>query len=118
MGEVVQFPDKSEKPAGIPENAVGVGGTVPPAEEPKYEFFKITLTGLLRDKDAQPVRQEFHDQRIQGTSDAISLAQSWFKVRQLGGMVFDDNPTKATFYPLDSFEKITIEMSPVIGVTL
>lgn len=125
MGEVVQFPDSEAglalKAMSIPENAVGVGGTVQPATAPppvQHEFFKVTLTGLLRDKDLQPVSQEFHDQRPQGTVDAISLAQMWFKVRQLGGMVFDDSPTKATFYPLDSFEKITIELSPVIGVTL
>ena len=121
MGEVVQFPDKSEKPAGIPENAVGVGGTVPPAEpQPpiQQETVKILVTGRLQDKDAQPVENHMELTRAQGAPNGESIAYVWARIRALGGLVFDDSANKATFFPLESLERITIEVSAPVGVTL
>lgn len=121
MGEVVQFPAKSEKPAGIPENAVGMGGTVPPAEpQPSVptETVKVIVTGRLLNLEAQPVENNMELSRGQGAQNGESIAYVWSRIRALGGLIVDDTPSKATFFPIDSFEKITIEVSAPVGNSL
>jgi hypothetical protein len=121
MGEVVHFPDKSEKPAGIPENAVGVGGTVQPAQASPpvpTETVRVIVTGRLRNLDAQPVENNMELSRGQGAQNGESIAYVWSRIRALGGLIVDDTPSKATFFPIDSFEKITIEVSAPVGNSL
>jgi len=130
MGEVVQFPDSSKeaqvapenfKPLEIPANAVGVGGTVQPAIAPPpvpTEIVKILVTGRLSNLDAQPVENHMELSRAQGAQNGETIAYIWSRIRALGGLVFDDAPNKATFFPVESLEKITIEVSAPVGNSL
>lgn len=81
------------------------------------ESVKITVSGFRGDE--QPIEQVMHLDQQQGTLSGQSIAYVWGRIKALGGIVVDgDGGNKATFYPIEAFEKINIEVSPVIGVTL
>ena len=131
MGEVVQFPDKSEKPveqipAGIPENAVGVGGTVPPAQpQPplQLKFVPVHLIGVFKSgvsAEAKSVMQELIlkvPEALEGY-EAEAALQTSHALRQVGGLVVKNSQESYSFYPVDLFERFAIEFQPVSGTTL
>lgn len=117
---VIPFPNKAagDGTSAIPENAVGVGGTVPPPEPVKLETVKVTVAGILNKVDSQPVENNMEVTRVQGDSDGQVIAYVWKSIRELGGLIFNDAANRVTFFPLEAFEKITVDVSPVVGVTL
>lgn len=88
------------------------------AEQPKApatERVKITVIGI---RPSGNITQDLELDRPQGQPSSVSIAYVWERVRALGGLVSSEDENKAEFYPLESFERITIEVGVVSGVSL
>ena len=133
MGEVVQFADKSSDAAvaetysePIPENAVGVGGTVPPAEPQPPVQLKIVpvhLIGVFKpgvSSDAQSVTQELIlrvPEQLVGYEGEAAL-QTADALQRQGGLLVKNSQESYSFYLKDLFQRFAIEFQVVAGVTL
>lgn len=88
------------------------------AEQPKVpavERVRITVIGV---RPSGNITQDLELDRPQGQPSAVSIAYVWERVRTLGGLVSDEGENKAGFYPLESFERVTIEVGVPVGVKL
>lgn len=86
-----------------------------PTPAPVNEVVKITITGF---RASGNVEQVLELGRPQGSKSDESISYVWQRVRGIGGIVLSDNADSATFYALETFEKVTIEVSPAVGVSL
>ncbi len=84
---------------------------------PVVERVPITITGV---RASGNLEQKLEFNQLQNTPAAETIAQVWHRLGALNAMVFDQigNANIAEFYPLGSFEKVTVEVGPAIGVTL
>jgi len=92
-----------------------ISGQVQPSQ-PKSETVKLTITAYR--KDAEPVVQDLELDQPVGTPAAHAIAHAWKRISAVGALATDEGTNKAHLFPLGSFDKITIEASPVIGVHL
>lgn len=84
---------------------------------PVVERVPITITGV---RASGNIEQKLEFNQLQNTPAAETIAQVWHRLAALNAMVFDEigSINLAVFYPLGSFEKVTVEVGPAIGVSL
>lgn len=92
----------------------------PASEQPKapvMEKVKITVTGIRASGNIQQVLEM---EQPQGTPAAHAISSAWCRIGALNAMVFDvaGESSQAEFFPLGSFEKVLVTVSPAVGVSL
>lgn len=89
--------------------------TAPPSVPMK--LVPVTITGFLR--DGKTVEDKVEVSIPQSQKDyAPAMAWLWNQYRTAGTISFKEKGDKFSIYPLTSFEKIEMEFSSIVGVTL
>lgn len=92
--------------------------TIEGAEPPvPMKMVPVTITGFLRDGKTVNDRVEISIPQSQ-KEYAPAMAWLWNQYRQAGTISFKEKGDKFSIYPLTSFEKIEMEFSSIVGVTL
>lgn len=97
------------------DNIIDIAGQAQPSH-PRKETVKLTITAYR--KDSEPIVQDMELDQPAGTPAAHSILYAWQRINAVGALATDEGLNKTHLLPLGSFEKITIEASPVVGVQL
>ena len=86
-------------------------------EAPKTENVRVTAKFYRTEEDAAPASEVMELTRQQGAPDIHGIAYVWQQLMKAGSRseLIDG---VYVFRPLSAFAKITLEMSPVVSVTL
>lgn len=98
----------------IAEEAKVAGTQQPPVP---MKMIPVTITGFLR--DGKTVNDKVEIKIPQAENDyTTAMAWLWNQYRQAGTISFKEKGDRFLIYPLTAFERIEMEFSSVVGVTI